>query len=116
MSSESDRLHTLQSELESALEHRITELLTHVKATQAITAQLATTQQEIRVQERLKEQLSAELQPLSEHATALEGDAEKLADRIDKLKENILRMKTQRKGLVEKANALAAEARAAGKS
>lgn len=115
MSSDAKRLQKLQADFETALEEQITELLTHVKATQSVTARLAATQQEILFQERLQEQLNAELEPLTKHASALQGDSEKLRNRIDQLKENIRRMRSKRKDLVNTANELASEARAASK-
>ncbi|TVQ91387.1 MAG: hypothetical protein EA397_10030 [Deltaproteobacteria bacterium] len=116
MSSDADRLKKLQADFEAALEGQITDLLTHVKATQAVTARLASTQQEILVQERLQEQLKAEMEPLTKHAAALQGDSEKLRKRIEQLKENIRRMRAKRKELVDTANGLAEEARAASKA
>ena len=111
MSTDADRLQTLTEEFEQVLEARITELLTHVKAAQALTARIATTQQEIRLQERLQEQLQADLEPLDRHASALESDSDKLKKRVEQLKDNVTKLRARRQGLIEQANSLASEAR-----
>lgn len=111
MPNDADRLNQLTAEFEEILEARLTELLTSVKAAQAITAQIATTQQEIRVQERLQDQLRSELEPLDRHAAALGADADKLQQRVDQLKDNVVKLRARRQGLIDQANSLAAEAR-----
>jgi len=111
MSTDADRLQTITQEFEQVLESRITELLTHVKAAQALTAHIATTHQEIRLQERLQEQLQSELEPLSRHASALDADAEKLKKRVEQLKENVVKLRARRQGLIDQANSLATETR-----
>lgn len=109
--SDADRLHQLQSEFESVLEERITHLLGHVKAAQAVTAQLATTSAEIRRQELLQTALEEDLESLTTHEKTLGQDNDKLQKKVDALKGNIRKMRARRQELASEAKNLAAQAK-----
>lgn len=107
MSTESDRLQELQEQLEAVLEERITNLLTTVKATQAVSARIAATQADIHRNEQLQATLKSDLKPL-------ESDNDKLKRRADQLRDKIANLRKQRKDLIGQVKGLAAEAKSAG--
>jgi predicted RNase H-like nuclease (RuvC/YqgF family) len=106
MSSDADRLVQLQAQFEAVLEDRITALLTHVKATQEVTARLGAVQAEIRRQEQVRAQLEAEVEPLSQSGVALQSDVEKLTRKVEALKANVRKLQATRTELVGTAKKL----------
>jgi len=115
MSSDADRLQELHAELETALEERITTLLSTVKAAQMVSASIAATQADIHRNEQLKASLQAELEPLESQKKGLESDNDKLQKKADELKGRVKALRAQRKELVGKVKGLAAQAKSAGK-
>lgn len=79
MSTNSERLATIQADLNNLLEQRIGDLLGVVRAAQELTRQIIATEEEIRRQERIRERLQAELGPLK-------ADAEGRRTEVDDLK------------------------------
>jgi uncharacterized coiled-coil DUF342 family protein len=108
MAIEAQTLKALQTELEGALEERLTELMTQVKASQALTAQISAAHQEIRRHERAHEQLTAEL---ANKGTGVEAD--KMRKRAEQVQENLRKMRKQRDGLIEQMQTLVAQTRSA---
>ena len=86
MSSDADRLQELHADLEAALEERITQLLSTVKAAQMVSASIAATNADIHRNEHLKSSLEAELAPLQKQKKGLESDNTKLQKKADQLK------------------------------
>jgi chaperonin cofactor prefoldin len=115
MSTDADRLHAIQGELEEVLETRLTELMTTVKAAQAVNARLAATQAEIQRQEHLRTALEADLEPLEARSESLSSDNDKLQAKVEQLKANIRQMRARRQELVGTAKQLSAEAKRQGK-
>lgn len=114
MSSDADRLQELHADLEAALEERITQLLSTVKAAQMVSASIAATNADIHRNEQLKASLEAELSPLQKQKKGLESDNTKLQKKADQLKAQIEALRTQRKELVGQVKGLAAQAKSAG--
>ncbi|MEQ1570982.1 MAG: hypothetical protein ABMA64_35460 [Myxococcota bacterium] len=104
-----DRLQTIKQELNDLLEQRIGNLLGVVRATQTVTRQLVSTEEEIRRQTYIKERLEAELAPLKGRADGLAGENRDLQSRVDRLRENVERMKSLRDELMSNLSNLKGE-------
>jgi len=104
--SDADRLTELQAQFEAVLEDRITELLTHVKATQEVSTRLSAVQAEILRQEHLRQHLESGLEPLNHAGATLASDNEKLTKKVEALKSNVRKLQATRADLVGQAKAL----------
>jgi len=104
-----DRLTAIKQELNDLLEARVGNLLGAVRATQQITRQLVSTEEEIRRQTYIKERLEAELAPLKGRADTLAGENRDLQARVDRLRENVERMKSLRDELMSNLSNLKGE-------
>ncbi|MEQ1505156.1 MAG: hypothetical protein ABMB14_23175 [Myxococcota bacterium] len=104
-----DRLAAIKQELNDLLESRIGDLLGAVRATQELTRRLVSTEEEIRRQSFLKERLEAELGPLKTRADGLGVENRDLQARVDRLRENVGRMKSLRDELMSNLSNLKGE-------
>jgi hypothetical protein len=96
--SSNDRLNALKKELNELLEVRIGSLLGVVRATQQVTRDLIATEDEIRRQTFVRESLQAELGPgPGPDATPHQRD---LQSRLERVQENVERMKSLRDELL----------------
>jgi chromosome segregation ATPase len=109
MATDTDRLQTIQEEFNSVLETRIGDLMGAVRATQEVTRQLITAEQEIRRQDALRERLEAELEPLKSKGDELEAENRELQGRVDKLRDNVDRMRSLRDELMSNLSNLKGE-------
>lgn len=87
-------LEAIQEQLGSVLESRVTDLMAAIKSTQALSRQLARTEEEIERHELLRDKLASELEPLraayatlAEEVAGLESAVSGLTDRVDRLGE-----------------------------
>lgn len=90
MSADGDRFQSIKADLNQVLESRIGELLGVVRAAQSLTRQIIATEDEIRRQTWVKEQLESELGPI-------EGDNRKLAAANSELQRKLDATKTDLK-------------------
>ena len=74
MSTSETSLQAIQDQLSSILEEKITGLMTHIKASQALSRQIARTEEEVERQRLLRDQLEAELSPKRQEAAELNQD------------------------------------------
>lgn len=93
-------LQAIQEQLNTILEARIVELMTHIKAAQSVARQIARTEEEIGRQKLLREQLESELGPLRAESAQLQGETEALQGEVDSLLESISRMRNIREELM----------------
>lgn len=98
--SETLSLQAIQERLSAILEERVTELMTHIKATQALSRQIARTEEEVERQRLLQEKLEAELGPLREEATTLQAETDGLQAEVDALVDSVNRMRDIREELL----------------
>lgn len=85
-------LQSIHDQLGSVLEARVTELMTQIKTAQALTRQIARTEEEIERQRMLRERLEGDLGPLKHEAAslateteALRAELEDVSDAVDRL-------------------------------
>lgn len=93
-----DRLTAIKKELNDLLEAKISNLLGVVRATQQVTRELLETEEEIRRQAYVREGLEAQLGPARGRVDSVEN--RELQARLDRLQQNVERMKTVRDGLM----------------
>lgn len=105
--SSTDRLTAIKKELNDLLEAKIGNLLGVVRATQQVTRQLIETEEEIRRQAFQQQGLEAELGPARGRADSAEN--RDLQARLDRLQQNVERMKSVREGLMNNLATLKAE-------
>jgi archaellum component FlaC len=94
------RLQTIQTELNAILEDRITQLMAHIKAAQGVSREIARTEDEIRRQQALKEQLGSELGPMRSEAESLKAETAQLQEEVDGLLASISKMRSIREELL----------------
>ena len=94
------RLQTIQTELNTILEDRITQLMAHIKSAQGVSREIARTEDEIRRQQSLKEQLGSELGPLRSEAESLKAETAQLQEEVDGLLASISKMRSIREELL----------------
>ena len=109
MSTNPERLATIQSDLNNLLEHRIGNLLGVVRAAQEVTRQIIAAEEEIRRQTLIKEQLETDLGPLKSQAEGLGTENRELRHRVDSMKNNVDRMKSLRDELMSNLSNLKGE-------
>lgn len=93
-------LASIQDQLTAILEARVTELMAQVKTTQAISRQIARTEEEVERQRLLQERLEAELGPLRQEAARLSAETGTLQSEVDELLESVSRMRNIREELL----------------
>jgi archaellum component FlaC len=98
--SESLSLQAIQERLSAILEERVTDLMTQIKSTQALSRQIARTEEEVERQRLLQEKLQAELGPLREEASALKAETDDLQAEVDDLLDSVARMRDIREELL----------------
>jgi archaellum component FlaC len=98
--SDNASLQAIQEQLSGLLEERVTELMAQIKATQALSRQIARTEEEIERQRLLQEKLENDLGPLREEAAALRAETESLQSEVDELLESVSRMRHLREELL----------------
>ncbi|MCB9664566.1 MAG: hypothetical protein H6732_10680 [Alphaproteobacteria bacterium] len=81
--SEATNVRAIHDQLATLLEERVTELMTEIKTSQALTRQIARTEEEIERQQLLKDKLEAELGPLRTRAAELASETEELRTQLD---------------------------------
>jgi len=99
-SPDTDRLQTIKEDLNGILEERITDLMSHVKAAQEVTRQLAATELDIRHQTALQNQYEAELSGLVTESRDLKKGNSELEEKLEKMRANVARMKKLREDLM----------------
>ena len=109
MSTNPERLATIQSDLNTLLEQRIGNLLGVVRAAQEVTRQIIAAEEEIRRQTLIKDQLEADLGPLKSQADGLGTENRELRHRVDSMKNNVDRMKSLRDELMSNLSNLKGE-------
>ena len=98
--SEPADLREVQEHLSAILEERVTDLMTQIKATQALSRQIARTEEEIERQQLLQERLETELGPLRDEVTSLKVETETLQAEVDELLDSVSRMRNIREELL----------------
>lgn len=93
-------MQAIQDQLTAILEDRVTELMTQVKSTQALSRQIARTEEEVERQRLLQERLEAELAPLREEEAALRAETQSLQAEVDALLDSVSRMRNIREELL----------------
>lgn len=96
----STSLQAIQEQLAAILEDRVTELMTQIKATQALSRQIARTEEETERQRLLQERLEAELGPLRHEAARLSTETQRLQGEVDELLDSVSRMRNIREELL----------------
>jgi len=96
---EGGSLAEVQDQLQAILEGRITELMTEIKATQAVARQIGRTEEEVERQRKLRAQFESELAPLREEADSLQAEVTSLQTEIDAVLENLKRMRAMHEQL-----------------
>ncbi|MCA9572169.1 MAG: hypothetical protein KC656_30225 [Myxococcales bacterium] len=89
-------LQAIHDQLGAVLEDRVTELMTHIKTAQALSRQIARTEEEIERQRRLRETLEADLGPMRKEADELAAATEQLASKVKGAKGAVERLKALR--------------------
>lgn len=92
-------LHAIQEQLSAVLEERLTELMSHLKASQALTRQIARTEEEIERHRLLSERLATELGPLRTEASRLSAETTALQGQFDDVAGSVARLKEIREEL-----------------
>lgn len=85
-------LGAIHDQLGALLEARVTELMSEIKASQALTRQIARTEEEIERQRLLKDKLEGELGPLRQQADQLHADVTALRDEVDGVADAVARL------------------------
>lgn len=98
--SSNDRLNAIKKVLNVLLEGKIGNLLGVVRATQQVTRELIAAEEEIRRQSFVRDQLAAELGPTRGRGDALSPETKDLQARLDRVQENLDRMKSLRDELL----------------
>jgi chromosome segregation ATPase len=98
--SDNASLQAIQEQLSGLLEERVTELMTQIKATQALSRQIARTEEELDRQRLLQERLEDDLGPLREEAASLRTETDTLQGEVDELLESVSRMRNLREELL----------------
>jgi chromosome segregation ATPase len=93
-------LAAIQDQLTAVLETRVTDLMTQIKTTQALSRQIAKTEEEVERQRLLQERLEEELGPLRTEAAELKAATESLQSEVDALLDSISRMRNIREELL----------------
>ena len=106
MPSVDPQLQTIKQQLEAVLEHRIGDLLGHVKATQAVTRQIVAAEAEIHRQQELESRLREELGPLETASETLTSDNADLQSKVEKVRENVDRMRALKQQLMSDLSSL----------
>ena len=86
-------LGQIEEQLKAVLEERLTDLMTQIKSTQALSRQIARTEEELDRQRLLQERLEADLAPLRSEATALQAETSALQAEVDALLDSVSRMR-----------------------
>lgn len=97
-----DRFDSIKADLNQALEARIGHLLGVVRAAQSLTRQILATEDEIRRQTWIKEQLEAELGPLEGDRGKLSAANQDLQRRLDATKADLGRQRSLHDELLSK--------------
>jgi hypothetical protein len=79
---ETASLQTVQDQLQAILEEKVTDLMTQIKASQAVSRQIARTGEEIERQRLLRERLETELGPLRKEVAELTIETKALQDEL----------------------------------
>ncbi|HMV70192.1 MAG TPA: hypothetical protein PKA64_25345 [Myxococcota bacterium] len=93
-------LQQIQEQLTAILEERVTELMAQIKTTQALSRQIARTEEEVERQRLLQEKLEAEVGPLREEAAALHKETAALQAEVDDLLSKVASYRSSREGLM----------------
>jgi uncharacterized coiled-coil DUF342 family protein len=93
-------LQQIQEQLTAILEERVTELMTQIKTTQALSRQIARTEEEVERQRLLQEKLESELVPLRDEAAALHTETSALQAEVDDLLAKVASYRSSREGLL----------------
>lgn len=97
---ENPSLDQIQGQLNAILEGRITNLMAAIKVAQGLSQQIAMTDDQIRRQQMLKEQLESELSPLRKEAEDLASETSALQEEVDGLLQSISKMRNLREELL----------------
>jgi predicted nucleic acid-binding Zn-ribbon protein len=97
-----DRFDSIKADLNQALEARIGHLLGLVRAAQSLTRQIIATEDEIRRQTRIKDQLESELAPLEGDRSKLSAANQDLQRRLDATKADLGRQRSLHDELLSK--------------
>ena len=97
---ENPSLDQIQTQLGSILEGRITDLMAAIKSAQGVSQQIALTDDQIRRQQMLKDQLETELYPLRKQAEDLSSETAALQQEVDSLLQSISKMRNLREELL----------------
>ena len=109
MAAQGDRLQAIKDELTDLLEVRIGDLMGAVRATQEMTRRIVATEEEMRRQTMLREQLERELGPLQSNADGLEGETRDLQARVERARSNVDRLRSLREELMNNLSNLKGE-------
>lgn len=101
-----DRMEEIKDELNSVLEARIGDLLGSIRATHEVAQRLASTEDEIRRNSALKARLEEELGPLTDASRELETENGDLQAKVDKLQENVEKMRQLKAQLMSNLSSL----------
>ncbi len=93
-------LGQIEEQLKAVLEERLTDLMTQIKSTQALSRQIARTEEELDRQRLLQERLEADLAPLRSEATALQAETSALQAEVDALLDSVSRMRAIKEELL----------------
>ena len=99
-SDQGSSLQQIQEQLTAILEERVTELMTQIKTTQALSRQIARTEEEVERQRLLQEKLESELLPLREEAASLQAETATLQAEVDDLLAKVASFRSSREGLL----------------
>ena len=102
MSADSDRFESIKADLNDALEARIGHLLGVVRAAQSLTRQIIATEDEIRRQTWIKDQLESELAPLDGDARKLNAGNQDLQRRLEATKSDLAQQRSVRDELLSR--------------
>jgi chromosome segregation ATPase len=93
-------LGQIEEQLKAVLEERLTDLMTQIKSTQALSRQIARTEEELDRQRLLQERLEADLAPLRSEATSLQSETTALQAEVDALLDSVSRMRAIKEELL----------------
>ncbi len=96
---ETASLQSVQEQLQEILELRVTELMTQIKAAQAVSRQIARTEEEVERQRMLRERLEVEVGPLRREAAELTAETQALQAELDGVKSAVSRLREIRNEL-----------------
>lgn len=92
-------LHAIQEQLSAVLEERVTELMTHIKASQGLARQVARTEEEIERHRALSARLASELGPLQQEAARLSAETAALQGQVTDASASVTRLREIREEL-----------------